>query len=333
MEERQNANSESGCHKGISGGIKKNMKSNERYKKIRLVILVLALILVVMAVEYWFLVGRQKNEEQTAGNVDYQKISVRYGDSVEQIPVRQAGGQEVVTLPYGQTVTLVVYLSEACKTCVDSLAEYERISGILGQENISYLFLFSDRIPASIAEQYGVPLEQCYTVDDSVELALSTPTWIYLNSDGRIEMVNSDDELVLEKILKSGYVSSEQLQENARDYLMRHYADADDEKPVLFYFSMQGCKDCAAADEMIAEQKLEEQFEIIRVYTDDADEPGLITDRMQLFRRVFDINWYPSFLLVREDNAELIVEFSLEALQESLLREAGLSRAVEVQER
>ncbi|MBD5467914.1 MAG: hypothetical protein HDR21_07165 [Lachnospiraceae bacterium] len=306
------------------------MNSNVLYKKIRLVILVLALILVVMTVEYWFLVGKQKNGEQTTGNVDYQKISVRYGDTIEQIPVRQAGGQEVVTLPYGQPVTLVVYLSEACKTCVDSLAEYERISGILGQENISYLFLFSDRIPASIAERYGVPLEQCYTVDDSVELALSTPTWIYLNSDGRIEMVNSDDELVLEKILKSGYVSSEQLQENARNYLTGHYADADDGRPVLFYFSMQGCMDCAAADEMIAEQKLEEQFEIIRVYTDESDDQGLITDRMQLFRRVFDINWYPSFLLVREGHAELIVEYSLEALQESLLREAGVSGSEDV---
>lgn len=306
------------------------MERNELYKKIRLVILFLALILVVMAAEYWFLTGRVKNEEQASGNVDYQKISVRYGDTVEQIPVRQAGGQEVITLPYGQAVTLVVYLSEACKTCVDSLAEYERISGILGQENISYLFLFSDRIPASIAERYGVSLEQCYTVDDSVELALSTPTWIYLNSDGRIEMVNSDDELVLEKILKSGYVSSEQLQENARDYLMGHYADADDGKPVLFYFSMQGCKDCAAADEMIAEQKLEEQFEIIRVYTDESGDQGLITDQMQLFRRVFDINWYPSFLLIREDNAELIVEYSLEELQEKLLREAELSGLEEV---
>lgn len=301
------------------------MKEKNFYKGAGKIGLVLALLLIVMAAEYWFLVGREKKEEQAGGNVDYQKISVRYGDSVDQIPARRADGQEMTVLPYGETVTLVVYLSEACKTCVDSLAEYERIAGILGQENISYLFLFSDRIPASIVEQYGVSLDQCYTVDSSVELALSTPTWMYLNSDGMIEMIHSDEELILEKILKSGFATSGQLWENAQSYLTDHYADANDERPELFYFSMQGCMDCAAADEMITEQKLDEQFEIIRVYTEDADEPGLITDQMQLFRRVFDINWYPSFLLVREDHAELIVEYSLEELQEKLLREAGLS--------
>lgn len=301
------------------------MKTKEIYQKVGKMVLVLAIVVIAMTVEYWFLTGREKKEEQTGSNVDYQKISVRYGDSIEQIPVRQADSQQMTTLPYGREVTLVVYLSEACKTCVDSLADYERISGILGQENISYLFLFSDRIPASIAGQYGVSLDQCYTVDDSVELALSTPTWIYLNSDGTIEMIHSDDELVLEKVLKSGFVTDGQLWENAQNYLMEHYADTDDGRPTLFYFSMQGCMDCAAADEVIREKNLEEQFEIIRIYTEDAEEQDLITDRMQLFRQVFDINWYPSFLLVREDGSDLIVEYRLEELQDRLLREAELS--------
>lgn len=309
------------------------MKEKSFFKKAGKIGLLLALLVTVMAAEYWFLAGKQKKEEPTDGNVDYQKVSLRYGDTVEQIPVRSADGQELTVLPYGQTVTLVIYLSEACKTCVDSLAAYERISGVLGQENISYVFLFSDRIPASIVERYGVSLDQCYTVDDSVELALSTPTWMYLNSDGKIEMIHSDDELVLEKVLKSGFVTNGQLWENAQSYLMEHYADVNDERPTLFYFSMQGCMDCAAADEMIEEQKLDEQFEIIRVYTEDTDEQDLIMDQMQLFRRVFDINWYPSFLLVREDRTELIVEYSLEDLQDKLLGEVELPGMKETQER
>ncbi len=299
------------------------VKEKSKRKRIWEIIIFIVILIAAMTVEYFVLTGREKKEERAVDNMDYLKISVRYGDSAGQIPVREAGGQEMTTLPCGQAVTLVVYLSEACKTCVDSLAEYERISGILGQENISYLFLFSDRIPASVVEQYGVSPEQCYTVDSSVELALSTPTWIYLNSDGMIEMLHSDGGLVLEKILKSGFITDEQLQENARNYLMGNFADQDGDKPVLFYFSMQGCKDCAAADEMITQQGLGEQFEIIRIYTEQDQGEDLLADRYQLFRQAFDINWYPSFLLVRGQDAELIVERSLEALQERLLREAG----------
>lgn len=301
------------------------MDGNHKNNRVKSIWIYIVILVAVMTAEYFVLTGREKKAEQAESNIDYQKISVHYGDMAEQIPVRHAGEQEITTLPYGQEVTLVVYLSEACKTCLDSLAEYERISGILGQEDISYVFLFSDRIPASIAEQYGVSLEQCYTVDSSVELALSTPTWMYLNSDGMIEMLHTDGELVLEKILKSGYIAEQQLQGNAQNYLMEHFSDTNGEKPVLFYFSMQGCKDCAAADEMIEEQGLEEQFEIIRIYTEQDPGQNLISDQFQLFRRVYDLNWYPSFLLVRDEKAELIVEQSLEALQERLLREAEQS--------
>lgn len=301
------------------------MDKNHKRSRVKSIWIYAVILAVVMTAEYFILTGREKKAEQTDGNIDYQKISVRYGDMAAQIPVRHAGEHEITTLPYGQPVTLVVYLSEACRTCLDSLAEYERISGILGQEDINYVFLFSDRIPVSIAEQYGVSLEQCYTVDSSVELALSTPTWMYLNSDGMIEMLHTDGELVLEKILKSGYLAQEQLQENAQNYLTGHFSETDGEKPVLFYFSMQGCKDCAAADEMIEEQGLEERFEIIRIYTEQDPGQNLISDQLQLFRRVYDLNWYPSFLLVRGETAELIVEQSLGALQERLLREAEQS--------
>lgn len=77
----------------MSGGVRINMKENSFYKKLGIVGLVLVFLLIVMIVEYWFLVGRHKKEERTGGNVGYQKISLRYGDSVEQVPVRCADGQ------------------------------------------------------------------------------------------------------------------------------------------------------------------------------------------------------------------------------------------------
>lgn len=294
----------------------------EKRKKDRIkgVVIYAAILIVVMTAEYLILTGREKKAVQTDNNIDYQRMSVRYGDMVDQIPVRRAGGKEITVLPCERTVTLVVYLSEACKSCVDLLAEYERVFGILGKENISYVFLFSDRVPVTIVEQYGISMDQCYTVDHSVELALSTPTWIYINSDGMIEMLHSDGELVLEKIMKSGYITKEQLQENAQNYLMENYSDKNDERPVLFYFSMKGCKDCAAADEMITEQEFEDQFQIVRIYTEQDSGDGLISDQFQLFRRTYDLNWYPSFLLVYGEKAELIVEQSQQTLQKRLLR-------------
>ncbi len=261
-----------------------------------------------------------KQAEKASANVNM--IDLRYGDSFNELQIFDIEGNSV-TFAFGEKNNILFYLSASCQSCVDVLRFSERLQAIFSEEDLRISFLWCDNIPVSLLEQYNINTENCYSTNGISALGASTPSAYIIDNQGRITYYNSDIKITIEKLynqITDLQDNLEKLQLNANQYLMREFNLVDLTRKQVVYFYMEGCPDCAAADAILNSEDISKDFDLHYLYKYDDTEPFHFKDDYALFRLVYGIKWYPSFLVLQEDETYKIVgEVPLETLMNEIV--------------
>lgn len=83
---------------------------------------------------------------------------------------------------------------------------------------------------------------------------------------------------------------------------------------MLIYFYMPGCSDCDAASKLFESNNVSDDYEIIYIYKYDSENGDYNIDKDKLFGLVYDINWYPSFIMIDKGSYREIGETPVENL-------------------
>lgn len=291
--------------------------------KSRALYILTALLLFLVILEFVIIILqrnqlKEPKEISTASDVIVKDL--RYGDSFNMIPVVDAAGNETA-FKYGEHNTVLFYLSPSCSSCGDALRFVGRLQSIFGEDNLQVLLLWSDSMSVSLIEEYGIALENCFSINGSIAINAPTPTAYLLDSQGSIIYYNSDIKLCIEKlymqVVEEGL--EEQLRLNANRYLAEYFGISDFEKQQIVYFCMDGCPDCEAADDILTNDEGKDERNLYYLYTYNDMEPFHERDEYALLKLVYGIEWYPSFLILQsEEEYRIVGEVPVETLLQEL---------------
>ena len=290
------------------------------------ILIVLLLFLVILEFVIIILQRNQiKEPKEIRTTSDVIIKDLRYGDSFQTIPVVDVEGNET-TFKYGEHSTILFYLSPSCSSCGDALRFVGRLQSVFGEDNLQVLLLWSDSMPVSLIEEYGIAPENCFSINHSIAINTPTPTAYLLDSQGSIIYYNSDIKICMEKlymqVVEEGM--EEQLRTNANRYLMEYYGISDFGKQQIVYFCMDGCPDCAAADDILMSDARKDERSLHYLYTYNDTEPSHERDEYALLKLVYGIEWYPSFLVLQsEEEYGIVGEVPVETLLQELDRMGG----------
>ncbi len=230
-------------------------------------------------------------------------INLEYGDSFEAVSLYDEG-DTISALPLSNDGTVVFYLSSYCGTCIDSLQQYKAIREIW-KDKISTCIIWQDDIPTNLVKTNDIPLAENYSLHQKVTLSPNKPTF-YLIEGGKISFLTYDLKILEQKLLENDYMPKDSIRNNAFQYIAETLGISDTGQ-TLVYFCMDGCQDCEHADELISQHEIAQHYEIKKIYRSDTDMDGVFIDENDLLSTIFDVTWYPSFLICRSGEPYQIV--------------------------
>ncbi len=212
------------------------------------------------------------------------------------------------------TYKLVFFMEADCSSCIKMLPQVDRLSRIYDVAGLDVLVLWENDIPRSDVEEYDF---SNYSLHNT-QISEFYGTAFIIDEENKVEYKESVNMNSL--VLKlSDYIEceSEEIILSSNEYIKNYYGKGDLSKPLLIFFSMIGCPDCEAADEVVYTEEMQEKYNIIKISMDKNDsivvEDGYMDD-MRLFKSIYSIVWYPSFLLLDETDYKFIGEMGLEEL-------------------
>ena len=145
-----------------------------------------------------------------------------------------------------------------------------------------------------------------------------SPSAYIINSKGNIVFTTSDMKKIMEKIIKMEDINVQEIVLNSNNYL-KDMIQEDNSKTDMIYFAMEGCKDCEAANQIIDED-ITTIYNIEKIYTENDYGSEQFVDLNDIFATLYDISWYPSFLIIEDNqNYRIVGETPIDKLKEALL--------------
>ena len=142
--------------------------------------------------------------------------------------------------------------------------------------------------------------------------------YFILDSKNEILMVTDSTEKLIKKIFSFTDIPKEEIINSSNNYLVNK-VNAYRDKEILIYFAMSGCPDCEEADKMIADNNITEEYNMITLYTEQSYGEEEYVDISKLFSTIYDVEWYPSFLIIKPDGYQFIGKELLGNVKEILL--------------
>ena len=87
----------------------------------------------------------------------------------------------------------------------------------------------------------------------------------------------------------------------------------------MVYFSMDGCPDCIEADKVLEKESLLDLFSVHRIYREKDPSEERKIDTFSLYKQIYGIDWYPTFLHLSDNGYALIGKTPTDQLEKSLL--------------
>ena len=195
---------------------------------------------------------------------------------------------------------IYIYISKYCGSCLEKMPSISKLLKIYSSSKLSIKIIWQEETPpVNILNKYDVSTENCLFIDRHVLLSSSVPKYYIVDNNNRVVFVDNIIKNLVEKTKSLELVEEEWLFENAVDYIISNYVKHI-KKDTIIYFTMEGCKDCQRADIIIDTIIKEYEVDLIKIYSYHSDDPRKICDTDALFLGAFDIDWYPSFLILTE---------------------------------
>lgn len=249
------------------------------------VVVVQSAIIAVLLLLSGVLVIAQANGISLSSILNDSNVSyIEFGDEFSGFDLWDHEGKAVTKISKGKKYTVTFYLSSSCSSCLDSISDFERFAATFGDQ-IDYAIIWQDKIPDHYINKYSLDPSINYSLNGEAKLSTATPTFFILDDSGFV-------------IFKD--VSRE--------------TNSSSNKPVLIYFYMPGCSDCDAASKLFESNNVSDDYEIIYIYKYDSENGDYNIDKDKLFGLVYDINWYPSFIMIDKGSYREIGETPVENL-------------------
>lgn len=240
-------------------------------------------------------------------------IDLAYEDDISKLPLQNCDGENVTFST--EKNEIVLFLSVSCQACRTILESYQELDTIFNGENLGVSVIWCDGISEELMKKYNVKKETTYKLQKSVSVATSTPTIYIVDKEGKIQFVTDEISQMLTKLYDLQYEKEEIIRQMADNYLKEKYQSG--EKPLLVYFAMDGCSDCEAANPIIEGEKIQDKYQVVTIYR-EKDKGKEIIDTYSLLKRVYEITWYPSFVILDKET-KIIGETPLQELETLLL--------------
>lgn len=282
-------------------------------------------VLLIVACALMF-VSCQKNIDILNKNPDKQAelLDFTFNDSFAGFEIQSLDGNVMSELPKNSDYQIVFYLSDRCGTCIEMLRMIHRFESLFCSEKLDYVICWENAIPENLLDKNLINREKNFSLQGKYKLSSVTPTYFMINSDRKLEFSANDFELIIKKIVSDQINSQELMIENANNYIKSQIIENTSDKLNLIYFSMTGCPDCVAADDVLNSNPIKDVFEISTIYSKNEMDDKKYIDKYNMFLNIYGIDWYPSFLVLNKNGKyELIGKTAVESLQDALLKHAN----------
>lgn len=281
-------------------------------KKMGITILIVSLVFLIICV--LLILFRQLHTEPATENY------IQYKDNISELTILDSNSQnyQLDTKQY----KLMVYLSNECGNCIDSLPVLNEINKIFCSDNLEMFLLWENKIPEDKVKQNNL-LDNSYSLNN-VSISSSLDTVFLVDEMNNVVFVDSNGyENALLFLIDEEIVNTETLVDNSNEFILENYAEQSS-LPNLVYFSMPGCPDCEKADDVVSSSEIQNAFNITRIERDKNASEDDIVDKLGIFKMVYGIDWYPSFLILRENGDHSIIgKIEPEKLKQTLMESAS----------
>lgn len=243
-------------------------------------------------------------------------ISASYGDNLSGVNLIDEDGNAIGSLfeAIKADYKVIFYLSSKCSSCEKSVVTAEHLKAVLDDRRYKVIIVYEDSVPKGLKPG---DIDGIYSMG-SAELSVDTPTGMILDEKNDVLFSTAQMNTVIEKIMSLESESEvENMRAHANNYLLKN-TDANDFRPSMVYFKMNGCPDCKAVEPIITAKSVQEKFKKVELYTDESFGEEDLVDTDEVFRTIFGIDWYPSFELVSESKQIVLGEMSEEKLIDEL---------------
>ena len=248
------------------------------------------------------------------GNDQY----VSVGDNIFDLPVKNINGEKV---EFSDNYKFVIFVSKDCGTCISHIPSMVRLTETFCKDqNVELMLMWSDELPpVEKLESYGLA-NVSYFIKD-YDMAGAYNTVFLADSDNNVIYTdNSGYEGIVDKILELEILDRDKLILNSNSYIQEHLVKNFSNKPDLIYFSMPGCPDCADANPIVYSDEISDKTFMTRIELVRGAEDHDIKDEYNFFRKIYSIDWYPSFLVINNDNSwDIVRKVELNDMKQAIL--------------
>ena len=242
-------------------------------------------------------------------------INVKYGDDFSKINMLNGKGGDS-SLSEG-AYKVILYLDSQCSACMKKMSAMKHYQKVFKGENVEFYVLWADKMAK--VDYKSVGMEEAKILQMKHEqISTDIPTAYILDKANKVIYITDDTSTVTRKLFTLEGIDRERVKKKAADYLKKEFKKGS--KIPVIYFAMDGCPDCEAVDPVVYSEEIKKEAEIVKLYTEESyGEQGFV-DMDEIFMSVFDISWYPSFLVLAGEEYKVIGETNVSQLEEELLR-------------
>lgn len=241
-------------------------------------------------------------------------ILLRYGDNFENILCKSLNKNKD-TIINENRYNIVFYIDPYCESCLESFVVAAQINDVLGNY-LDVKIIWRQEPSEDIIRKTGIDKNKQFILEN-VKIANPYPAYFIVNNEGEIILSVDEVDKLAKNIITLDCFGKDDIIKSANQYFLNRIKK-DDNKSTLIYFAMEGCKDCMEAENMLCSNNVQDSYNIVTLYTDDSYGEQENVDVGRLFLEIYGIEWYPSFLILKDDTYKFVGETSIEELKKIL---------------
>ena len=226
-----------------------------------------------------------------------EEILLEYGD---KFPLDKFKKLEKDNKENEDIYNIILYVDPYCDSCIENYIVVERMYKILSKEKIGVKIIWKQKPKEKAIDNIDVPKENQYMVRNT-NLLNEYPLFFITDKNSKVLMMTDNISKVMKKILELEEINRDKISESSNIYLEGLIDNPDRKKPSLIYFAMEGCPDCESAMEILTKNSILDHYNIQTIYTKDSYGEKEFVDSGDFFMSIYGIDWYPSFLILKEN--------------------------------
>jgi|GEM_PF-2135764 hypothetical protein len=268
-----------------------------------IIIIVQAALLVIVGVLGLIYFGPKIMNKISSFKGSSQYMSLN--ESIVDLPITTINGEKV---ELNDNYKFIIYVSKDCSTCVSHIPLMKRINETYCKDqNVELMLLWINEAPPIEAiEEYNL-VDCSYIINDYSMSDSYNTVFLADENNNIVYMAKSEYESIVDRIIELEILDRDKLISNSNLYVQENLAKNYSDKPDLIYFSMPGCPDCADANPIVYSEEITNKVFMTRIELVRGAESHDIKDEYNFFRKIYSIDWYPSFLIINKDNSWNIV--------------------------